>query len=130
MTKFDRPTLRALRSDLDELLATFNTSKRDIKIELGGCNYSDGEATFKLKVTKNGAKTRVQELTEQMARLEELDLSKIANLDGDDYSISEFRPKASKRPWLITKLKTGQLYTVDTNTVKRHFSVKPNVFST
>jgi len=130
MTKFDRPTLRALRSDLDELLATFNTSKHDIKIELGGCNYSDGEATFKLKVTKNGAKTRVQELTEQMARLEELDLSKIANLDGDDYSISEFRPKASKRPWLITKLKTGQLYTVDTNTVKRHFSVKPNVFST
>ena len=130
MTKFDRPTLRALRSDLDELLATFNTSKHDIKIELGGCNYSDGEATFKLKVTKNGAKTRVQELTEQMARLEELDLSKIANLDGDDYSISEVRPKASKRPWLITKLKTGQLYTVDTNTVKRHFSVKPNVFST
>ena len=130
MTKFDRPTLRALRSDLDELLATFNTSKHDIKIELGGCNYSDGEATFKLKVTKNGAKTRAQELTEQMARLEELDLSKIANLGGDDYSISEFRPKASKRPWLITKLKTGQLYTVDTNTVKRHFSVKPNVFST
>ena len=130
MTKFDRPTLRALRSDLDELLATFNTSKHDIKIELGGCNYSDGEATFKLKVTKNGAKTRVQELTEQMARLEELDLSKIANLGGDDYSISEVRPKASKRPWLITKLKTGQLYTVDTNTVKRHFSVKPNVFST
>jgi len=130
MTKFDRPTLRALRSDLDELLATFNTSKHDIKIELGSCNYSDGEATFKLKVTKNGAKTRVQELTEQMARLEELDLSKIANLGGDDYSITEFRPKASKRPWLITKLKTGQLYTVDTNTVKRHFSVKPNVFST
>jgi len=130
MTKFDRPTLKALRSDLDELLATFNTDKHDIKIELGNCTYSDGEATFKLKVTKNGAKTRVQELTEQMARLEELDLSKIANLNGDDYSIAEFRPKASKRPWLITKLKTGQLYTVDTNTVKRHFSAKANVFST
>jgi len=130
MTKFDRPSLRILRSDLEELLATFNTSKHGIKIELGGCNYSDGEATFKLKVTKNGAKTRVQELTEQMARLEELDLSKIANLDGDDYSISEFRPKASKRPWLITKLKTGQLFTIDTETAKRHFSIKPNVFST
>ena len=130
MTKFDRPSLRILRSDLEELLATFNTSKHNITFDLGGCTYSDGEATFKLKVIKNGAKTRVQELTEQMARLEELDLSKIANLGGDDYSISEFRPKASKRPWLITKLKTGQLYTVDTNTVKRHFSVKPNVFST
>ena len=130
MTKFDRPTLKALRSDLDELLATFNTDKHDIKIELGNCTYSDGEATFKLKVTKNGAKTRVQELTEQMARLEELDLSKIANLNGDDYSIAEFRPKASKRAWLIRKLKTGQLYTVDTNTVKRHFSAKANVFST
>ena len=130
MTKFDRPTLKALRSDLEELLATFNTDKHDIKIELGSCTYSDGEATFKLKVTKNGAKTRVQELTEQMARLEELDLSKIANLNGDDYSIAEFRPKASKRAWLIRKLKTGQLYTVDTNTVKRHFSAKANVFST
>ena len=90
MTKFDRPTLKALRSDLDELLATFNTDKHDIKIELGNCTYSDGEATFKLKVTKNGAKTRVQELTEQMARLEELDLSKIASLGGDSYSIAEF----------------------------------------
>ena len=58
MTKFDRPTLKALRSDLEELLATFNTDKHDIKIELGNCTYSDGEATFKLKVTKNGAKTR------------------------------------------------------------------------
>tara|TARA_R110002020_G_scaffold260199_2_gene474451 strand:- start:301 stop:693 length:393 start_codon:yes stop_codon:yes gene_type:complete len=130
MTKFDRPSLRILRSDLEELLATFNTDKHNITFDLGGCTYSDGEATFKLKVVKNGAKTRKQEDTERFASLEGLDLTKIANLSGDDYSLTEFRPKASKRPWLITKLKTGQLFTIDTETAKRHFSIKPNVFST
>ena len=58
MTEFNRSQLNLLRKQLQETIDGANLS--DIKIDVGNCSYAGGEATFKVKCTLNGAKTREQ----------------------------------------------------------------------
>ena len=73
---FTRKQLDSIRKQMQNALNMF-ADKTDITIEVGNCSYRGGEATYKVKVLMEGAKTREQEDLEFYAKLHKLDLTMI-----------------------------------------------------
>ena len=71
MSQFTRKQLDTIRKQMQNSLNLF-ADKTDIQIEVGNCSYRGGEATFKVKVLMEGAKTREQEDLEYYAELHKL----------------------------------------------------------
>ena len=120
MTQFSRSQLNELRKQMQNSLNLF-ADKTDMKIEVGNCSYRGGEATFKVKVLMEGAKTREQEDLEYYAELHKLDLTKIAKLMGEDMSLVGYKSRARKKPFVLQRLRDGAAFVADTNLVERHF---------
>lgn len=120
MTQFTRQQLNTLRKQMQNSLNLF-ADKTDMKIEVGNCSYRGGEATFKVKVLMEGAKTREQEDLEYYAELHKLDLTKIAKLMGEDMSLVGYKSRARKKPFVLQRLRDGAAFVADTNLVERHF---------
>ena len=94
----------------------------NFEVEIGGANFNDTEATFKVNLRMKGAKTQAEKDLEDFAKIDGLDLTKIAKLDGKDFSLSGFRRKARTKPYLIQDLKNGGEYIITTDTAKRYFA--------
>ena len=100
MTAFTPKELKDLRNtlqehlDLADLRCIINTSPASITIDVGNCTYNGGEATFKVKLTKEGAVSQEAELLERYAGM-----YGIVTLQG--YNI-----KARKMPWMVRSLTT------------------------
>lgn len=123
--KFDKPTARKIRDAMQEAL-----DKADVKgvtIKVGNCSYSGGEATYKVQVLLDGAKSKEEQDLEQMAHLMGLDTSKIASLQGMRVSLVSYNSRARKRPWVVQDLTTPQKYIIDDATAKRLFGVVETV---
>ncbi len=123
--KFDKPTARKIRDAMQEAL-----DKADINgvtIKVGNCTYSGGEATYKIQVLLDGAKSRDEEALEQMAHLMALDTSKIATLQGMRVSLVSYNSRARKRPWVVQDLTTAKKYIIDDDTAKRLFGIVETV---
>ena len=130
MSGLNRQKVKALRLSLIE---SFNGNTRfkvgdayadnyeDFDVEIGNANFSDTEVTFKLNLRLKGAKTQSQKDLEFYGNIDNLDLTKIAKLDGKDFSLSGFRRKARSKPYLIQDLKNGGEYIITTDTAKRYF---------
>ena len=132
MTTFTKPVLRDLRNQLQTLLdgtKYIGTAQglNDYTFELGNCSYSGGEATFKLKVLIKGGKSIEEQDLEQMARLSDLDTTKIATLQGMRVSLVGYNSKARKRPWIIQDLTTAKRYVLDDYQAKRLFGTVAEV---
>ena len=65
--KFDKPTARKIRDAMQEALDKADVN--GVTIEIGNCSFTEGEATYKVKVLIDGAKSRDEEALEQMATL-------------------------------------------------------------
>ena len=123
--KFDKPTARKIRDAMQEAL-----NKADINgvtIEIGNCSFTEGEATYKVKVLIDGAKSRDEEALEQMATLMGLSTYKIASLQGMRVSLVSYNSRARKRPWVVQDLTTAQKYIIDDDTAKRLFGAEAEV---
>jgi len=130
MSGLNRQKVKALRLSLIE---SFNGNTRfkvgdayadnyeDFDVEIGNANFSDTEVTFKLNLRLKGAKTQSQKDLEFYGNIDNLDLTKIAKLDGKDFSLSGFRRKARSKPYLIQDLKNGGEYIITTDTAKKYF---------
>jgi hypothetical protein len=116
----NRKMVKDLRAILDDALND-NESLKEFIVEIGSANFSDTEVTFKVNLRMNGAKSQSQKDLEFYGNMHNLDLSKIAKLDGKDFSLSGFRRKARTKPYLIQDLKTGGEYIITTDTAKRYF---------
>ena len=116
----NRKMVKDLRAILDDALND-NESLKEFIVEVGSANFSDTEVTFKVNLRMNGAKSQSQKDLEFYGNMHNLDLSKIAKLDGKDFSLSGFRRKARTKPYLIQDLKTGGEYIITTDTAKRYF---------
>ena len=112
--KFDKPTARKIRDAMQEALDKADVN--GVTIEIGNCSFTDGEATYKVKVLIDGAKSRDEEALEQMATLMGLDTSKIATLQGMRVSLVSYNSRARKRPWVVQDLTTAQKYIIDDDT--------------
>lgn len=91
------------------------------EVEVGSANFNDTEVTFKINLRLKGAKSQSQKDLEDFAKIDGLDLTKIAKLDGKDFSLSGFRRKARTKPYLIQDLKNGGEYIITADTAKKYF---------
>ena len=121
MADFTRKQLDTIRKQMQNALNMF-ADKTDIQIEVGNCSYRGGEATFKVKVLMEGAKTREQEDLEFYAELHKLDLTKIAKLMGEDMSLVGYKSRARKKPWVLQRLRDGAEFVADTNLIEKFFN--------
>jgi hypothetical protein len=90
-------------------------------VAIGNGSFNDDEVTFKLNVKIKGSKTQAQKDLEIYGGMDNLDLTKIAKLDGKDFSLSGFRRKARTKPYLIQDLKNGGEYIITTEVAKKYF---------
>ena len=120
MTQFTRQQLNTLRKQMQNALNMF-ADKTDMTIDVGNCSYRGGEATFKVKVLMEGAKTREQEDLEFYAELHKLDLTKIAKLMGEDMSLVGYKARARKKPFVLQRLRDGAEFVADKNLIEKFF---------
>ena len=114
---------RKIVKDLRGTLQTHLLKNMDgFEVEVGGANFSDTEVTFKVNLRVKGAKSQSQKDLEDFAEMYKLDLTKIAKLDGKDFSLSGYRRKARSKPFLIQDLKNGGEYIITTDTAKKYFA--------
>ena len=128
MDKLNRTRVKELRDTLqrciDHKLSEIASWVDDSYIvTIGNGSFNDDEVTFKLNVIMKGAKSQSQKDLEDFAKIDGLDLTKIAKLDGKDFSLSGFRRKARTKPYLIQDLKNGGEYIITTDTAKRYFGL-------
>ena len=117
----NRKIIKDLRSILDDTLNN-SESLREFIAEIGlNATYSDTEVRFKVNLRLKGAKSQSQKDLEDYAQMYKLDLTKIAKLDGRDFSLSGYRRKARTKPFLIQDLKNGGEYIITTDTAKKYF---------
>ena len=115
----NRKLVKELRVVLQDKLKDMD----NFEVEIGGANFNDTEATFKVNLRMKGAKTQAEKDLEDFAKIDGLDLTKIAKLDGKDFSLSGFRRKARTKPYLIQDLKNGGEYIITTDTAKKYFGL-------
>ena len=120
MTQFSKQQLSTLRKQMQNALNMF-ANKTDITMEVGNCSYRGGEATFKVKVLMEGAKTREQEDLEYYAELYKLDLNKTAKLMGEDMQLSGYKSRASKKPYVLKRLRDGAEFVADQNLIEKFY---------
>ena len=123
--KFDKPTARKIRDAMQEALDKADVN--GVTIKVGNCSFTDGEATYKIQVLLDGAKSRDEEALEQMASLMGLNTYKIATLQGMRVSLVSYNSRARKRPWVVQDLTTTQKYIIDDDTAKRLFKAEAEV---
>ena len=123
--KFDNPTARKIRDAMQEALDKADVN--GVTIEVGNCSFTEGEATYKVKVLIDGAKSRDEEALEQMATLMGLSTYKIATLQGMRVSLVSYNSRARKRPWVVQDLTTVKKYIIDDDTAKRLFGAEEKV---
>ena len=118
--KLDRQELKRVRETLDNILKD-NERLEQFDVTVGNASFSDDEVTFKLNLKIKGAKPQSQKDLETFGEMDNLDLTKIAKLDGKDFSLSGFRRKARSKPYLIQDLKNGGEYIITTEVAKKYF---------
>ena len=117
---YTRSQLNELRKQMQNALNMF-ADKTDVTIEVGNCSYRGGEATFKVKVLMEGAKTRQQEDLEYYAELHKLDLTITEKLMGEDMKLCGYNSRARKKPWIPKRLRDGAEFVADTNLVEKFY---------
>ena len=126
MSQFTRKQLDTIRKQMQNALNMF-ADKTDLTIEVGNCSYRGGEATYKVKVLMEGAKTREQEDLEFYAKLHKLDLTMIAKLMGEDMSLVGYKSRARKKPWVLQRLRDGAEFVADTNLVEKFYKKREEI---
>ena len=126
MSQFTRKQLDTIRKQMQNALNMF-ADKTDIQIEVGNCSYRGGEATYKVKVLMEGAKTREQEDLEFYAELHKLDLTMIAKLMGEDMSLVGYKSRARKKPWVLQRLRDGAEFVADTNLIEKFYKKREEI---
>ena len=126
MAEFTRKQLDTIRKQMQNALNVF-ADKTDITIEVGNCSYRGGEATYKVKVLMEGAKTREQEDLEFYAKLHKLDLTAVEKLMGEDMQLTGYKSRARKKPWILQRLRDGAEFVCSDQTAKAFFKKREEI---
>ncbi len=125
MTEFSRQQLNDLRNQLQSALD--GADLPNITIDVGNCKYSGGQATFQVKCLIKGAKTREQQDLEFYAKLEGIDTTTIAKLQGEDMSIVGYKSRARKNKWILQRLRDGAEFVCSDHTAKQFFKKREEI---
>jgi len=125
--KMDSRTTDVVRKLLEKGLPSI-LEEHGLSFKLGNARYDDDGVKFTgFRISVSGAlseseKALKQELDWRNSYGVKLDSSKIASIQGTDYSLVGFRPRASKKPFIIKKVGTDNEYLIDEKTVERFFA--------
>jgi hypothetical protein len=130
ITRFDRPTLARLRTELEAALAPV-AEKLGITLTVGSGTYRDETATLKLELAVVRADgTAVSVEAENFKRychfdgLKPEDLNRPFKVGGTEYKIVGYRPKAPKKPYVIARTRDDKRFIATPDMVKRGLGVK------
>jgi len=126
MTEFTKSQLDTLRKQMQNALNMF-ADKADMTIDVGNCKYSGGQATFQVKCLIKGAKTREQQDLEFYAKLEGIDTTAIAKLQGEDMSIVGYKSRARKNKWILQRLRDGAEFVCNDHVAKQFFKKREEI---
>ena len=119
MTDYTRQELKALRQTLQSTLDKAGIA--DITIAVGNCTYEGGEATFKVKVTKEGAQSAEERNLVRMANAMQFDTSKVGTINGQIVKLVGYNIKASKMPWQVGAITGDSKWKLTNQQAKRMF---------
>ena len=119
MTDYTRQELKELRQTLQSALDKAGIA--DITIAVGNCTYEGGEATFKVKATKEGATSAEERNLERMANSLQFDTTKVGPINGQLVKLVGYNIKASKMPWMVSSLTTDSKWKLTDQQAKRMF---------
>lgn len=117
---FDRPTLKILRDELEEILEQLSRS-HNLKVNVGAMSYSEHEVDIKINILIEGQKSKTENALEGFANAMELDLSKIVNRNGKSYSLVDYKPKSRVWEFVVQDNKTGNKVLMKRDTILEMF---------
>lgn len=122
INQFDRQTLRALRVDLDNAMATI-ASKYGIQLSAGNISFTSETATIKVAagIIKNGtvvtAEAKAFNQYKRLVGLEAFNVGDAIQIQGKEYTIKGYKPR-SKSAVVIER--DGRSYKVSVDMVKMY----------
>ena len=117
MTSFTPKELKELRKAMQECLDKAMT----LGVHVGNCTYNEGEATFKVKLTKEGSISQEVKMLDQFASLYDLDPTRIATINGASVTLRGYNSKASKMPWQVESIDGKDKYKLTDEQAKSLF---------
>ena len=93
-------------------------------ITVGNASFDDTEVTFKLNLRVKGAETREQRDLRTFAEMDNVDVSKIAEVRGEKYSLIGYRVKARSRPYIVQNLINNKEYIFTTDMAQKYFGME------
>lgn len=134
MDRFDKPTIRSLRPELEKALVDV-CAKHGITAKIGNASFTDLECKFQLILELEGAgeakSTAKQADFERYATLyglEPTDLGKTFLVGGSLYSITGISPNRPKFP-IDGVRHDGKMFKFGLETVKRALAISKNTAS-
>lgn len=110
ISKFDKPTLRSLREDVDQALRAV-AEKHGITLSLGSIKFDATSFTGQLKATVLNPATGVVPTEERefhayarMFGFEPSDYRRVVRIDGVEYRMIGFKTRAPRRPVVLERV--------------------------
>jgi len=119
--KLNRQIVKDLRETLQShLLKNMN----EFEVTVGNASFDDTEVTYKLNLRIKGAESREQRDLRTFAEMDNVDVSKIAEVRGDKYSLIGYRAKARSRPYIVQNLHNDKEYIFTTDMAQKYFGME------
>ena len=117
--KLNRQIVKELRVKLQDII-----KMDEFEITVGNASFDDTEVTFKLNLRVKGAETREQRDLRTFAEMDNVDVSKIAEVRGEKYSLIGYRVKARSRPYIVQNLINNKEYIFTTDMAQKYFGME------
>lgn len=115
----DRSTAKLLREKLNAVFAEHGID--GYEIEVGNASYNDVEVTFKVLLREQGSASKETRDLEKYADFYGLDPNKIVTQQGKQFTLSGYKSRARKNPWIVLDMLSQKQYVIGDDTAKRWF---------
>ena len=127
ITEMNRTNAKLVREILNEKLPSI-LQEYGLSFELGNARFDDDGVKFTgFKLSVKGALSESEKAlrdelqTRDSMEWKMLDQNKIAKLDGMDIALVGFKPRATKKPFIIRDLNTNKEYVIGESLAERLF---------
>ena len=127
ITEMNRTNAKLVREILNEKLPSI-LQEYGLSFELGNARFDDDGVKFTgFKLSVKGALSESEKAlrdelqTRDSMEWKMLDQNKIARLDGMDIALVGFKPRATKKPFIIRDLNTNKEYVIGESLAERLF---------
>ena len=129
--KMNKQTIQMLREELKVIL-TEPLKNHGMKFNLGNASYDDDSVKFQFVVALENALTKEQKAlqnelewrNESDTYRKPLDPNKIAKINGKNFSLWGFKPRARKKPFIILNLETNDRHICSEEVAEKFFGIE------